>query len=174
MDEDLTKHITERLSELPESVRQAGQSAELQKKIQALGVKRAPHIDQVGALEDETLMVMLGFSDANTFEKSLTESLKVSPELGKQLAADVNTDIFLPIRDAMRTFMEKRGQAPPPAPSPVPAPKPAAAPHPADVVLTEKTVTAAPHPPAPPTSPEATKGTAQLYKAADPYREPLE
>jgi len=155
MGDELTQKITQRLAELPEDVRRAVQSADMAKNIEALGVKYKLHIDQIGELEDETLMTMLGFTPFESFEQRITDTLHLPAEMGKGVAEEINRDIFLAVRASLRQFTEAKAAAPKEI-------------HPAELMLSQKTVTTTPT--APPTSPEATKGTAQPYKA-DPYRE---
>ena len=202
MDQDLTKKIQARLEELPEDIRKAVQSADVDKKIQEIGAKNALHLDQIGNLGDETYMVMLGFTDPAEFAENIAKELNVPKEKAEAIAKDIGTALFIPIRESMQQFMEERtlheaileeGKAPtaqtlPTAPiaitkpliPPVPVTKPTQ-PHPADLMLTQKTVTTAPttpKPATPPASVQATKPatppvTPQPYKA-DPYREPAE
>jgi hypothetical protein len=157
MSDELTQKITQRLAELPDDVRQAVQSADMAKKIEALGAKYKLHVDQVGELEDETLMTMLGFTTLESFEQRAATALHLPAETAKQVAEDVNRDIFLAVRASLRRFTEEKA-----APKPV-VPSAPAAMHPADVMLSQKTVTIAPLMPPKP----------EPYKA-DPYREPTE
>ena len=195
MDQDLTKKIKDRLEELPEDTRKAVQSADVDKKIQEIGAKNALHLDQIGNLGDETYMVMLGFTDPAEFAENIAKELNVPKEKAEAIAKDIGTALFIPIRESMQQFMEERalheaileeGKAPavqtlPTAPiaitkpliPPVPVTKPTQ-PHPADLMLTQKTVTVAPAAPTNPTSPEASKGAAPQPYKADPYREPTE
>ena len=108
MDDDLTQKITQRLAELPADVRQAVQSADMAKKIEAPGATYKLHVDQIGELEDETLMVMLGFVEPESFEKRITDSLHLPAEVGKQIAADINRDIFVAVRASLRRFTEEK------------------------------------------------------------------
>ena len=195
MDQDLTKKIQTRLEELPADIQKAVQSADVDKKIQEIGAKNALHLDQIGNLGDETYMVMLGFTDPAEFAENIAKELNVPKEKAEAIAKDIGTALFIPIRESMQQFMEERalheaileeGKAPavqtlPTAPiaitkpliPPVPVTKPTQ-PHPADLMLTQKTVTVAPAAPTNPTSPEASKGAAPQPYKADPYREPTE
>ena len=202
MDKDLTQKIKDRLEELPEDIQKAVQSADMDKKIQEIGAKNALHLDQIGNLGDEVYMVMLGFTDPGEFAENIAKELNVPKEKAEAIAKDIGTALFIPIRESMQQFMEEltlheaileEGKAPtaqtlPTAPiaitkpliPPVPVTKPTQ-PHPADLMLTQKTVTTAPttpKPATPPASVQATKPatppvTPQPYKA-DPYREPAE
>ena len=150
MDDELTQKITQRLAELPADVRQAVQSADMAKKIEALWLKYKLHIDQIGELEDETLMTMLGFTPLDSFERRITDALHLPAEIGKGVAEEINQNIFLAVRASLRQFTEAKAAAPKEI-------------HPADMMLSQKTVTTAPPAPPAPLKPEP-------YKA-DPYRE---
>jgi hypothetical protein len=157
MDPNLTQQVLQRLAELPADVRQAVQGADIGKKIGALGVTYGLHIDQIGALEDETMMVMLGFLSPDGFEQHIATTLRLAPDISAQIAKDINSNIFLAVRASLREFTAKQHTTSSTAPAPVTTL------HPADTILSQKTVTIAPgadlKPPA--------------YKA-DPYREPVE
>ena len=180
MDQDLEQKVRARMEELPADVRQAILSAELEKKVQAIGGKHRLHINQIGKLEDETLLVMLAFSDPAEFADNLAKQLQVPQEQAEAIAGDVSNEIFVSIRKSMQDFVEgqtmlealanepkapqvTKSVQPPTTPAPAPVPKLPVAPpqlHPADMMLTQKTVTM---PPSKPTN----------YKT-DPYREPPE
>ena len=179
--------ITERLAELPDDVREAILSSEFEKKVQAIGARHQLHIDQVGKLGDETMLVMLGFTNTADFVGNVAEHVGVSREQASTVATDINNDILGAIRESLKKFSEQpappASSTPPavasvsvtPATPPTTTPKPPMplAPHPHDLMLTEKTVTA---PATPLASGEATTPAPQKpvgYKA-DPYREPPE
>ncbi|KKW42983.1 MAG: Cordon-bleu protein-like protein 1 [Parcubacteria group bacterium GW2011_GWA1_56_13] len=207
MDQDLTKKIQARLEELPEDIRKAVQSADMDKKIQEIGAKNTLHLDQIGNLGDETYMVMLGFTDPAEFAENLAKELNLPKEKAEAVAQDVGTALFIPIRESMQQFMEERAlheavleegkvpavQIPPAAPVVITkpsVPKPVEA-HPADLMLTQKTVSVAPTAPKPATpaqtvpkplapaavvtaKPAAPPPVAPQPYKADPYREPTE
>lgn len=68
----------------------------------------------MGELEDEVFLVMLGFSNPDTFGVRLAQELHLAPEKGRAVAADVSNQIFLPIRESMKKFAEEQrgGTAP--------------------------------------------------------------
>lgn len=128
MDQALEAQVQQRLQELPEEIRLAVQSADLDTKIQVIGQKHQLHIDQIGNLEDETLLVMLGFSDPAEFMDHLVERTSVTPVQASLIAADVAHEIFMPIRESMRLWAERRKLIKDTDPTPVSTPgAPAAA-----------------------------------------------
>lgn len=176
--------IQQRFGELPEDVKKAVQSAEVQKSIQSIGAAKGLHIDQMGALEDETLMVMLGFVEPAQFPARLVENLHISKETAQGIVDDLSQQVFQPIRESMRAFMEsKETKVPmpdtrPPAAASVPTPTL----HPVDAVLAQPVVAVAKTLDvgiAPATKTPASSGSAAPQApvakqyAADPYQEPI-
>jgi len=186
MDDDITKKVQNRYAELPADVKKAVESADLNTRVQTIGVKNHLHLDQMGVLQDETLLVMLGFESPDNFVNALTKALNISPDQAAAVSTDINNEIFAPIRESLKKF-----SAPVSAPAPTPSQTPATiptpvvvkpapvsttptttpatpipkaqvplAPHPHDLMLVEKTVTTPPAAPEKPTN----------YKT-DPYRE---
>jgi hypothetical protein len=191
MDLDLQQQVQKRLAELPAGVQAAVHSAEVAAKIQEIGKKGKLHLDQMGKLEDEVYLVMLGFADPAEFGDTLAEALGVAPAAAAALATDVVNEIFMPIRASMQEWAEeqvskqdadlvsealaaaepKKSTLPPIEPAPKAggtAPAPGAAVSnlkDADSILSEKKVM--------PPAAKADPAKPQPYKA-DPYREPAE
>ncbi|MDB5225653.1 MAG: seg [Candidatus Adlerbacteria bacterium] len=133
MEQNLEAQVQKRLAELPQDVRDAIQSVDLSKKVQAIGQKQGLHIDQIGDLEDETILIMLGFAEPKEFVDQLVATLLVTPAQADAIASDVADDIFMPIRESMKAWAEKkRGGEELPASAPaavsVPQPEPASTP----------------------------------------------
>ena len=184
MEEDLEQKIVARLAELPDDVRAAVESGDVPTHVQAIGVAHGLHVDQIGLLEDATMLVMLGFASPDEFVGDITEQLHLPTADAAAIAGEVSEQLFVPIRESMQAFMEQRAATTAPeerhelplpaapetraAPGTTPNPAPAVStPQPAmpqaDTMLTQKTVSA----PVPQTPAPAT------YKT-DPYREPPE
>lgn len=182
MEDDITKKVQDRYAELPADVKKAVESADLNTRIQTIGVKNRLHLDQMGVLQDETLLVMLGFESPDNFVNALTKALNISPSQAAAVSTDINSAVFAPIRESLKKFSTpSQTSVPTPAQTPAPTPTPVAvksvpapitsvattpksqvplAPHPHDLMLVEKTVTT------PPAAPEKPAN----YKT-DPYRE---
>lgn len=132
-----TEHeIQERFEELPADVQHAIQSTDMAAALTAFGGAHNLHVDQMGALEDEALLVMLGFTSPAAFPARLRAALNVSEADAAAIAGEISERLFMPIRDSMRTYIEARlkkqaageKNAPPPSqppavrtPPPVPA-----------------------------------------------------
>ena len=179
MEEDTQKKIEARLAELPQDIQEAVLSAELGSRIQTIGAMHQLHVDQVGTLEEEVMLTMLGFSNPATFAEQLMEELHTTPELAAQIAQDVTQSVFLPIRESMQSFMtahpegksEEKTSAPLQKPDlstlEILAPKQLPELPQAEVALSQTTSVSAPQP---------INGEQQKPRgySADPYREPPE
>jgi len=155
MDDEASKQVQERLAELPDDIRQAILASDFEDTFHIIGTGHQLHIDQIGALGDEIMLAMLGFTDLAQLPARLSTALRVPADMAATISQEVSDKIFVPIRESMKAFAEKKSSAP----APVPAAAPKAEIHPAEKMLTAPTVTKAP--PAPPPD----------YKT-DPYREP--
>ncbi|MBY0472954.1 hypothetical protein K2Q00_01540 [Patescibacteria group bacterium] len=207
MPEDSTNstqnQIEQRLAELPQDVRDAMLSAQLGENLRAIGQKHGLHIDQVGVLEDETMLVMLGFFEPEDFNNQLIAQLRISPADAEAITQEVTQQVFLPIRESMKAFTESKRKimSEPAQVRPIGSvePRPDLAPASATVGATSTNIpirieTPQQNPVAPPQA--ASEGSAQakptmppmpnaekmltqttvtkpIYKT-DPYREPIE
>jgi hypothetical protein len=191
MDEDIEKQIIERLAELPEDIRMAVESGDIPAHVHDIGAKHALHIDQIGLLEDATMLVMLGFTSPDDFTADIIAHLHIPSKDAGVIADEVSEQLFVPIRESMQKFMEKRSEetlmenpkenyteaALPvqaevekhelPIPIAPPKPEPSAMPL-VDTILTQKTIST----PASSTA-QTPVVTPKTYKT-DPYREPPE
>jgi hypothetical protein len=169
--------IAQRMQELPEDVRAAIQSAELDTTLQKIGGAHGLHIDQIATLIDETILVMLGFEPMDTFSARLAESFKISSDEAGKLSQDINAQVFLAIRESLKQFAAAKQTAPAVVPT-APAPATAATPTkpmpeelmPAEHLLKNTTVSV---PTATPTDATAAPATPPAY-TQDPYHEPID
>jgi hypothetical protein len=193
---DIEQKIEARMAELPEDVRNAINDGGLDEKVRAIGQKFNLHIDQIGALGDEVMLALLGFTPLAAFAGELATQLSLDPVLAQTIVAEINSSIFLSIRESMQKFTEGRAATQPivdakptamtsPVSAPaVSVPVPAAPALPAVIGLTTPVVA---KPAVPPLSPDMHAAetmmsktvvqiqpvTPPIYKA-DPYREPVE
>ncbi len=198
MDQELQQQIRSRMQELPADIRSIIQSDDFSQKIHAIGTRHALHIDQIGLLEDEVLLVLLAFSAPEDFIPSLVEQLNIDEATANIISDEVASEILLPVRESMQAFMEARSvknirdaasesldveQPPhkPLVPSAAPASRlPESRFGGADSVLTAKTITL-PQSPEPKQTPQSTPDMGQKPQtqptrgySTDPYHEPIE
>src|SRR5690348_3202956 len=100
--------ISERFGDLPVDVQQAIQSADMTSALKDIGANYQLHIDQLGSLEDEALLVMLGFSSPAAFPDRVAAALGMDKGTAAVIASDLSEKLFVPIRASMRAYMEAR------------------------------------------------------------------
>ena len=174
---------------LPEASKEILYSVETSDKLMAIGQQHQLHIDQIGEMADEVGFVLLGLAPSSELLTKLQTRLKVERVVAENLTADINTKIFLPIRDSLRQLTEKQSEMPsqadilhdienpPAAPTPIITPTPIAPP----VVAPEVSVPVPPlATPAPSVLEQKMSGAFSLPKEnptptefVDPYREAL-
>lgn len=104
--------LNEQYTKLPEVMREAIVSVETADKIMAIGKTHNLHIDQIGSLAENVGLVMLGLLSTKEFNKQIENELKIDHVMAENIAAEVNSQIFLPIRDALRQLTEAKDQLP--------------------------------------------------------------
>lgn len=142
--QELTKLLVDSYKQAPPFVQRFISSGALSKFVEQTRDKYNLHIDVAGRLSDEITMLMVGISDPKEFIQNLTNEAIVPEASLNLIVADINQQIFVPLREEMR-----RGPAPLPQQRPqsaAPAP-----PRPVNAQVPRY---------APPTSPMASKGTA--------------
>ena len=188
MEDDVMQKIKARIAELPQDVQDAILANDFEDRIAKIGQANRLHIDQIGSLGDETMLIMLGFASPQGFEGRLQQNLHLYDEQAATIAQAINNEIFLPIRESMKKIhgQDAPKEVPPPAPAPVVAPEPTPAPvaevvpppaakmDAADMMLSHKTVSIPAQKPATPTTPAPTAPTIGNSYKTDPYREPAE
>lgn len=212
------EEIKAKFDSLPQDIKALVYSSDMFNVVKDLGSKYQLHIDKLAILEDLVADVLTGFTKPDDFVKALQTDLEIDEARASAIAKDVNDQLFVKIRESMKRLYGQPAApasavgsvsapvvpvpaAPAVAPAPMPqstpmsalaTPPPAPAPkpelHPADMMLSQKTVSAAPAvqpaSPTPASAPPASSAAApaqpkpndikpQPYKA-DPYREPTE
>lgn len=102
------EQLEERYNQLPEAVKEAMYAVETADKIMAIGKKYNLHIDQIGLLAEETGLVMLGLTPYYQFMDNIQKKLGVNRAASENITLDINTEIFLPIRE----FLKQGGALP--------------------------------------------------------------
>jgi len=118
----------------PQIVQDAVASPDTQKVIDDIGRQYILHVDVIGLLFKLTSYMLLGYAKP---EESLQElrSAGITDEQARKIISEINTKIFLPLREKMRTGTGVSAAVPKPAPHPAVAtgvggPRPAFTPRP--------------------------------------------
>jgi hypothetical protein len=182
---DATQDIKEYLDRLPPVIRDAVLADEWRKRLGQIAAKYSLHLDQISALEYETMFVLIGMEAEDDFVENIEHELGVSKILAKELANEVGERVFKYI---LKLMEEKSAPAAkrfePVATSPT-LPNTAlltemenmasqTVPHQSKVAEPPMNLPGTEEPqPEPSTVVQRPKPLVKAY-AADPYREPLE
>ncbi|MBP7741616.1 MAG: hypothetical protein KA104_02925 [Candidatus Pacebacteria bacterium] len=112
---DINEAVATLLRELPKPVQDFVTGPERARVALSLSQKYNLHADQAGEFEHAFMFMLLGISSPEEFVDSLTRA-GILPEMVRGLVADVNEQVFVPLR--------KAEQNPTPAPTVAPAPSP--------------------------------------------------
>ncbi len=107
---------------IPPEIVEAIKSSRVYDKLEQIGERYGLMLDQIGGLDVQTRMVLLGELRSTEFVSAVAKDLEISIQTAEKIAADVNTEIFDVLRTSMRRAQEAAEQArmSPPAPTPVP------------------------------------------------------
>jgi len=187
MEDEILKKIEARIQELPKDVQAAVLSNDFEAQIAKIGQANRLHIDQIGELGDEVLLVMFGFASTDGFAERIQRKLHIYSDQAATIATQTDEEIFLPIRASMQKFQDDQKKAAhpvvqsfgpsaatsapviPTTPSAaVPAEVPAV-----DMMLSQKTISMPAQKPVPAGPIVTAPKIGPSYKT-DPYREPVE
>ena len=96
------RDLSRQFEKLPDSLKNALGSVDSAKKVVDIGRKYALHMDKLGELGAETGMVILGFTHPAQFLSRLTKRLGLSEEKVRPIAQEINIEVFLKIREALK------------------------------------------------------------------------
>ncbi len=109
------------MQELPKPVQDFLKSDERDAVARELSAKYQLHVDQAGEFERSFILMLLGVMRPEEFVTTLTQA-GLSQDIVNGLAADLNTRVFMKLRDAER---EQVAAVPPTPQKPAPLPPPA-------------------------------------------------
>ncbi len=103
MDQEYTEEqIKELFEKLPADVQEATSSVGVANILQKTGEKYRLHVDKIDELFDETTLVMLGPTHPQDYLANLKRRLQIPDDMARDLVADVNEQIFKPIRESLK------------------------------------------------------------------------
>ncbi len=111
MDKDTSEIIKDHFNELPQEMRDAITAADLPVRMKKIAQNQNLMIDQIGSLQNEILLVMLGIEPSSEFIKNVSKELGVSNSKSLEIAKEVNDSIFGSIRTYLREWEEQAGQS---------------------------------------------------------------
>ncbi len=112
MDDNTTKIIKERFDSLPESIQEVILSSDYENTLLKLGQDHNLNVEQLGILERETTLVMMGLTNPDKFESELRHELNIDPQKVNELTKEINEKIFLKIRELLKLMNTPEGEDP--------------------------------------------------------------
>lgn len=177
MQEYSRQQLNGTFKQLPMPVKTVITSEETAETIDQIGTKFNLHIDEKGKLGSELGLMLMGLRSPQDFATALKTKIGISDEVTRQIVGEVNTQIFIPLKEQMQASgikpIEPQVETAPPEPKQIPnifadepatqAPKEEAVPVEEPEIPTQIPVQA----------PTEEKKIEKKY-AIDPYREPIE
>ena len=112
MDENTTKLIKERFEALPESIQEVILSSDYENTLIEIGKQHQLNVEQMGVLERETTMTMMGLTPTKDFEIELIRELTMDKEKVSQIVKEIDEKVFLKIRDLLKLMNTPTGEEP--------------------------------------------------------------
>lgn len=110
---DTEQLIKDHYATLPEPVKRAIGSFDWTREVFDIGRKHGMHIDRIGELQTEVMLVVLGLTSPAQFQDELFSRIEPNREIATEVSDEVNTRVFIRIRDFMKGYYEKEeGSAP--------------------------------------------------------------
>jgi len=105
-EKELDHKLQERFAQLPKVVQDAITSADVEKRLRTLADTHKLHLDQWEILENEVMLALLGFSAVEELAESIKTEVNVPENTAQQLASDISTVVFEPIRQELERELE--------------------------------------------------------------------
>lgn len=106
--EDIKKEMQTRFELLPEEIQKVITSSEYQMKLFEIAKKNKLTYEQLGTIEMETTMVLLGMTKPDDFRDEVQVELKLNDPEIESLVKDISDVVFVPVREALKQVYEKK------------------------------------------------------------------
>lgn len=103
---DFDEKLRQRFSELPKVVQNAITSADVEKHLRELADTHKLHIDQWESLENEVMLALLGFQDANKLPENIKKEVGTDDATAAELGRNISAIVFEPIRQELERQLE--------------------------------------------------------------------
>lgn len=112
MDETTTKLVKEKFDALPQSIQEVILSSHYEESLIEIGKQYSLNVEQLGILERETTLTMMGLTPTKDFESELARELNIDRIKVSQIVKDINEKIFLKIRELLKLMNTPIGEEP--------------------------------------------------------------
>ena len=110
MDPEIEKLIKEQMEKLTPELRELFTDPSVGEKLINIGNRNSLNVEQLGILQTETYLVMLGLVHPDDYVHELKNSLKIDNLKTSIIASDVNKEIFFAIREKLKETYNKTGE----------------------------------------------------------------
>ena len=106
------------MATLPEPVKKAIASFDWAREVFDIGRKHSMHVDRIGELQTEVMLVVLGLVSPRDFQNELFDRIEPNREIALEISDEVNQKVFIRIRDFMKEYYERNENSVAPAKAP--------------------------------------------------------
>jgi len=96
------QQLDSQYEKLPQVLREAIFSAEIAEKMYEIGRRNGLNVEKTGFLAEEAGYIVLGLTHPREFLGQLTERLEITTDKAKEVAQQVNHEIFFPLHEALK------------------------------------------------------------------------
>lgn len=105
-DSQLQAQLHERLEQLPQVVKAAIASSDIEGNLRKLADTHKLHLDQWQSFENEVMLAILGIQRVEDLEQNIKKEAGVNDDVARALSLDVNRIVFEPIRLQLERNLE--------------------------------------------------------------------
>lgn len=97
--------IQEKMDALPSHIQESLAKINWEQEIISIGQKHGLHIDEMGTLQTETILVLVGLAHPDQYPNNLKKDLHLSTEKIDSIVADVNEKVFKNVRKELIMYL---------------------------------------------------------------------
>jgi len=101
--------LKEQYQNLPQAIKDFIKSSNFDVKMQTITNRLNLNLDEAAVLENEIIMVLIGLSHPKDFVENLCREMAIPNEKGREIAKEVNNEIFLAIREMLKKIYDESG-----------------------------------------------------------------
>jgi hypothetical protein len=118
MDTNTQNLIQEKMDSLPPEFKKALATIDWAKIVQEIGQKNNIHIDKIGDLQTETMLLLMGVTHPGDYQTEVEKALGLPEDAGVPIVNDINEKILLPLRKKVMEATGEKEEIIEPAPAP--------------------------------------------------------
>lgn len=107
MDIEFKKKIEERMQELPPALAEAIRRSNWEKLVFDIGREHSLHVDDIGEIQNELILVLTGIVHPDTFREVMIEEIGIKAEKADTIISEINEKINERIKAELRRSLEE-------------------------------------------------------------------